>query len=35
MFAQKHFTLYNMPYKEAVADWRGMKVKRGRYQHNS
>jgi hypothetical protein len=32
MFAQKHFTLRTMPYKEAVSDWRDAKLKRGRYK---
>jgi hypothetical protein len=32
MFAQKHFTLCTMPYKEAVNDWRDAKLKRGKYK---
>jgi hypothetical protein len=35
MFAQQHYTLHNMPFKEAVANWRGMKVIRGQYQQSS
>jgi hypothetical protein len=35
MFAQRHFTLHNMPYKEVVADWRGIKTNHGCYKQNT
>jgi hypothetical protein len=32
MFAQNHFTMRTMPYKQAVSDWRDAKLKRGKYK---